>query len=93
MKYKMASFIGYHKNSLINNSKKRKFILNFWNMLNFKPKVYIILHACMNTIDLFASLLLTQRPSKTQSFALVLYTIFLTAEITRNSTTHLATKP
>ena len=43
MKHIMASkysFVAYHKNSLIILQSKRKFILNFWNTLNFKPIVY-----------------------------------------------------
>ena len=53
---------------------------------------FTLLHACINTINLiFSSKLLIQGPSEKQSFALVLHTILLTAEITMYAIYHLAT--
>ena len=48
MKHKIASkysFVAYYKNSLLINS-KTKIYIEFLNMLNFKPIVYILIFRC-----------------------------------------------
>ena len=55
--------------------------------------IYIYIACLHHTMDLFSSLLLIQGPSEEQSLTLVHYTILLTAEITRDSTSYLAAKP
>ena len=61
-----------------------KHLFNIY-ILNCMPSQTLLIY--------FSLLLLIQGPSEEQSLTLVLYTILLTAEITRDSTSYLAAKP